>query len=516
MTLTTPTIRKLALILALQLPPAAQAHPAATDAGLVEGVGGCGLTIYRGLPFAAPPTGALRWREPQPVAPWIGVRKADAFAPACLQTGVSMPGEIPPRASEDCLYLNVWTPAHRPGARLPVMVWIHGGGYANGATAMPLYGGERLARRGVVVVSIAYRLGALGYLAHPDLTRESPHRISGDYGLLDQIAALQWVRRNVPAFGGDPGRVTVFGQSAGAMSISLLMASPLAQGLFQRAIGQSGGVFEPLQVAPGYQLANAEKNGQAYAASLGAASIAELRRRPAVDLLGGKAGLVSHPVIEPYVLPLAPYDAYRAGRIADVPILVGSNAQEARSLADLAPVTAATFEADLQTAFGPLPPAIMAAYPHATDPQARQARADLERDLRFGWDMWAWARLQAAAGRPAWAYRFEESPPFPKDSVRAGWGASHFAELWYMFDHLGQESWAWTPADRRLTRAMAGYWTNFAKTGDPNGPGLPQWPSFAGPDGPVMRLGPRITPGAAPDLMTLRVLDDVYGQLRGR
>ena len=509
------TMRRLALAVALIFPLAVQAHPVATTAGLVEGVREGSVEVYRGLPFAAPPLGELRWRPPQPPAPWTGVRRADAFAPACLQTGVSMPGETPPRTSEDCLYLNVWTPAHRAGAHLPVIVWIHGGGYANGSTAMPLYAGDRLARRGVVVVSLAYRLGPLGFLAHPELTAESPHHVSGDYGLMDQVAGLQWVRANIAAFGGDPTRVTIAGQSAGSMSVSLMLASPLAQNLFQRAIGQSGGVFEPLQLAPGYLLPNAEKDGQAYAASLGASSIAELRRRPAADLLGGKAGLVSHPVIEPYVLPESPYEAYRAGRAANVPILVGSNAEEARSLVDLKPVRAASFEADLQAAFGPLPPAIMAAYPHATDAEARLARAHLERDLRFGWDMWAWARLQAAAGRTAYAYHFEAEPPFPAASVRAGWGASHFAELWYMFDHLDQEPWAWTPADRRLAEAMSRYWTNFAKTGDPNGPGMPRWPAFAGPEGPVMRLGGAIEPGATPDLATLGALDAVYGQLRG-
>jgi para-nitrobenzyl esterase len=513
------TARRLALALALICPLAAPAvvwaHPVATQSGLVAGVHADGVSAWLGLPFAAPPTGDLRWRPPQAPAPWRGVRKADAFAPACLQTGVSMPGEAPPRTSEDCLYLNVWAPAHAAGVRLPVLVWIHGGGYANGATAMPLYAGDRLARHGVVVVSLAYRLGPLGYLAHPELTAESPDHTSGNYGLMDQVAALAWIRRNITAFGGDPTQVTIAGQSAGSMSVSLLMASPLAHGLFQRAIGQSGGVFEPLQLAPGYWLANAEKDGQAYAASLAAASIAELRRRPAAELLGGKAGLVTHPVIEPYALPQSPYDAYLAGRMADVAILVGSNAQEARSLTDLKPVRAATFEADLQRAFGPLPPAILAAYPHANDAQAQQARADLERDLRFGWDMWAWAALQAKAGRTAFAYRFEESPPFPADSVRAGWGPSHFAELWYMFDHLGQELWAWTPADRRLARTMAAYWTNFARTGDPNGRGLPSWPAFTGPDGPVMRLGGTIGPGPAPDLKTLSAIDAVYSQLRG-
>jgi para-nitrobenzyl esterase len=400
------------------------AEIARTDAGAVSGRLSHGVTTYQGVPFAAPPVGALRWREPQPVQPWKGVRDATTFAPACMQLGVSMPGEPPPRTDEDCLYLNVWKPAHRAHGRLPVMVFIPGGGYANGATSLPLYWGNRLARRGLVVVTVAYRLGPLGYLAHPELTAESGRHSSGNYGLMDQAAALAWVHRNITGFGGDPGRVTVFGQSAGAMSVSMLMTSPLAKGLFQRAIGESGGLFEPLQLAPNYGLPIAERDGVAYAKSLGANSLAELRRLPAERLLQGDANKVTHPVIEPYALPRSPYDAFVAGRQARIPVLVGWNAEEARSLTDLSMVRAASFTADIRKAFGPLPAALINAYPHADDAQAVQGRADFERDLRFAWDNWAWARLQAAAGAPAYAYRFEHKPPFPADSCGQS-GARH-------------------------------------------------------------------------------------------
>jgi para-nitrobenzyl esterase len=493
----------------------ASAAPVTIDAGKLEGSRQPGLVVYKGIPFAAPPTGAQRWREPQPVTPWPGIRRAVAFAPACMQTGVSMPGEPPPRVSEDCLYLNVWTPARTTSDRLPVMVWIHGGGYTNGATALPLYAGDRLARKGVIVVTVAYRLGPLGFLAHPELSKESGGR-SGNYALLDQIAALGWVQRNIAAFGGDPGRVTIFGQSAGAMSVSLLMASPRAAGLFHRAIAQSGGVFEPTQIAPGYLLANAERDGTAYAASLGAGSLAELRALPAATLLKGSAGAVSHPVIEPHVLPETPYDVFAAGRQADVPILVGSNADEARSLIDLSKIKAASFADDLQRAWGPLPPPVIAAYPFTTDDEARKARADLERDLRFGWDMWAWARLHAGTDKSrAWYYHFAWAPPFPGNSVRAGWGASHFAELWYMFDHLDQERWRWRASDRALADAMSTYWTNFAKTGDPNGAGVPPWPAFSARDGKVLYLRDPITIGGVPGEPALQVFDAVYSALRG-
>ena len=289
-----------------------------TDAGEIEGVRDGPLAAYRGVPFAAPPVGSRRWRPPEEAIPWRGVRPAMVFAPACPQTGVSMPGETPPSTSEDCLYLNVWTPVRRAARPRPVIVWIHGGGYANGTTAMPLYWGDRLARRGVVVVTVAYRLGPLGFLAHPELSRESGRQTSGNYGLMDQIAALRWVQDNIAAFGGDSNRVTIAGQSAGAMSVSLLMASPRAKGFFQRAIGQSGGVFEPIQLAPDYLLGEAERRGVIYAEALGANSIAALRALPAADLFNAPSASDFHPVVEPELLPAAPFDTFAAGRQADV------------------------------------------------------------------------------------------------------------------------------------------------------------------------------------------------------
>ncbi len=492
----------------------ALAAPVMTADGAVAGQRQAGVDVYRGIAFALPPLGALRWRPPQPVPAWKGVRDASKFAPACMQQGVSMPGETAPSISEDCLYLNVWAPPRRAGQRLPVIVWIHGGGYANGSASMPLYHGDRLARKGVLVVTIAYRLGALGFLAHPALSAESPHGSSGNYGLMDQIAALEWVQRNIAAFGGDPKRVTIAGQSAGAMAVSALLVSPRAKGLFQRAIAQSGGLFEPLQLAPGYMLTNAERDGASYMDALGATTLEAMRALPADRLLGPNA--ISHPVIEPEVLPLSPYDAYVQGRYHDVPLLIGSNSEEARSLVDVTAVRASRFEADISASFGPLPPALLAAYPHATDAQAREARLGFERDLRFGWDMWAWARLAQSGRSPVYYYSFEQRPPFPADSVYAGWGASHFAELWYMFDHLGQAPWMWRDADHRLAAAMSSYWVRFAATGNPNGKGTPHWPAFRGATGQVLRLGDPIRPGPVPALDHLRVFDAVYAELRGR
>jgi para-nitrobenzyl esterase len=501
---------------AIQLASIAVAQQVVTESGALTGVHESGFDVYKGVPFAAPPVGDLRWRAPAHVPSWTGTRKADAFAPACMQVGVSMPGETPPAVSEDCLYLNIWTPAKPVQDHLPVIVWIYGGGYINGSASMPLYWGDQLAQKGVIVVTIAYRLGPLGFLAHPELTRESPHRSSGNYGLMDQIAALEWIQTNVAAFGGDPKNVTIAGQSAGAMAVSMLMASPLAKGLFQRAVGESGGLFEPLQLAPKYLLANAEHDGEKYAASLAAGSIQELRRLPAAALFGGKSGDVSHPVVEPYVLPISPYAAFTSGQQNDVPLLIGSNAEEARSLVDVTHVTTATFDSDLEHSWGALPPPLVAAYPHATDGEAQQARLGLERDLRFGWDMWAWARLQAGTGKnPVYYYSFRQHPPFPAGSVYDGWGASHYAELWYVFDHLDQVPWRWSVADRTVADEISHYWVNFARSGNPNGPGLPSWPAFTNADNKVLYLGDPISVGGVANINSLNVFDAVYTTVRG-
>jgi para-nitrobenzyl esterase len=489
-----------------------------TDAGALQGVRAGQLTIYRGVPYAAAPVGELRWREPQPAPPWEGVRKADAFAPACMQMGVSMPGETPPAESEDCLYLNIWTPAKDPHARLPVMVWIPGGGFIAGSAAMPLYWGDRLALEGVIVVTVAYRLGPLGFLAHPDLTRESPHRTSGNYALMDQIAALRWVQRNIGGFGGDPTRVTIAGQSAGSNSVSLLLASPLAKGLFHQAIGESGGVFEPLQIAPSYLLANAERDGEAYAASLGAHSIADLRKLPAADLLKGAAPSVSHPIVEPHVLPASPYDVFAAGRQNDVPTLIGFNAEEPRAFTDIDKVRAATFTSNPPSWWPPplRSPAFLSTFPHATDEEAGRSWVDLETALRYGWDVWAWARLTASRGQgDVYVYRFDHRPPFPADSIYANWGAAHYVELWYVFDHLDQEPWPWTPADRRLAGLTSSYWTNFVKRGDPNGPGLPAWPRFTKQHGQTLHLDDPVSAGAFPVNSGLEAMENLYNQARG-
>jgi para-nitrobenzyl esterase len=325
------------------------ATPVRIDSGLLEGMQENGVLVFKGVPFAAPPIGPLRWRAPQAPAAWPGIRSANQFAPICMQHG-SYPEDAPPeRMSEDCLYLNIWVPPHASGGPLPVMVWIYGGGLMNGSASTPLYAGDMLANKGVIVVTANYRLGVLGFLAHPDLSRESPQHVSGNYGLLDQLAALRWVHRNIGAFGGDPARVTVFGQSSGSISISALTTSPLAKGLFQRAIGESGGLFEPVDLAPGFKLVDAEQDGRAFVAKSGARSLEDLRAMPAEDVI--KTRFNPHLIIDGYALSRAPYDAYREGQQNDVDLLIGSNAREGQLFLADQTITAANLHKVLDNDF---------------------------------------------------------------------------------------------------------------------------------------------------------------------
>jgi para-nitrobenzyl esterase len=484
----------------------ASAAPVAVDGGHIEGVPQGGVTTYKGIPFAAPPVGELRWREPQPAKPWDGVKLADRFAPICMQRG-SYPEDAPPEPmSEDCLYLNVWAPVGAAqAARLPVMVWIYGGGLVNGTASTPLYDGAALARRGVIVVTANYRLGALGFLAHAQLSRESPNKVSGNYGLLDQLAALHWVKRNIAAFGGDPGNVTVFGQSSGSISISALTVSPLARGLFQRAIGQSGGLFEPLEVAPEFALDGAEKIGAAFANKLGAPSLQALRAKPAADIAAVR--FPANAVVDGYVLKEPPFNAYAAHRVNDVDILTGSNAEEGLAFLGNRKITPANLTAALGEDFPPLIVSLIGPKTPATDKEALAAYIAFQGDMRFGWDMLAWARLHAGTGRrKAFLYRFAYVAPGEA-------GARHGTEMAYVFGNPGPKA-AWSDADKKLAETMAAYWTNFAKTGDPNGPGLPAWPQFARAREHALLIGTEINAGRLPNAANLAQIDGLYATVR--
>jgi para-nitrobenzyl esterase len=435
------------------------------------------VRVYRGVPFARPPLGEFRWTPPQPPAAWQGVRQATQFANSCPQapfpTNSVYSGIAPPPINEDCLYLNIWTPAKSADSRLPVMVWIHGGGFDRGTGAAAGYDGENLARKGVVVVTINYRLGILGFLALPELTAESPNHASGNYGLMDQIAALRWVQQNIAAFGGDPGRVTIFGQSAGSVSVNILMASPQAKKLFARAIGESGGSFGPMQ-----PLTDAEKQGLKIASGLGITqNILKALRAESVDALvqsnvNGEAG----PIIDGWLLPQSPYSVFAQGRQNDVPIVVGNNANEGGNLAPLpnGTITAAQFAENARKNLGAFSDQFLMAYPAESDDQAAAAHYAAFRDGAFGWDMRIWARMETETGhRRAYRYYFTRVPPGPGSRL----GAFHGAELAYVFEtfpfRIFYQAW-----DKQLGETIENYWVNFARTGDPNGPGLQAWPFY--------------------------------------
>lgn len=485
----------------------ATAAPVPTENGMVEGVEEDGSIVFKGIPFAAPPVGPLRWRAPEPPAPWAGVKNADSFAPICMQNG-AYPEDSPPEPmSEDCLYLNVWTPPGAPGdPKLPVMVWIYGGGLLNGSGSTPLYAGDTLSRRGVIVVTFNYRLGALGFLAHPELTRESPHGSSGNYGHLDQLAALGWVKRNIAAFGGDPDNVTVFGQSSGSISISALIASPLARGLFRRAIGQSGGLFEPLDAAPEFKLAGAEQIGVAFAEKLHASSLDALRALPASEIIAQRYAPQAN--IDGYFLQETPYATFAQRRQNAVDVLVGSNEGEGLYFVSGREIGAANLSEELMRDFPSFIVSLIGPKPEADDRAARAAFIAFEGDMRFGWNMWAWARLHSRSrSGDTYLYRFAHTPPGAE-------GASHGAEMDYMFDHLDLNRAAWTEDDRRLAETMAAYWTNFAKTGDPSGQGLPEWPKFAPSHATALLIGDDIHAGPLPDTKNIVSIDRLYAALR--
>ena len=483
--------------------------------GTVTGSADEGIAVFKGIPFAAPPVGELRWKTPQPVKPWRGNNSATAFAPSCIQDELILKvfgGS--PNISEDCLYLNVWSPAKAPRERLPVMVWIYGGGFALGSTGLPLYDGKKLAQRGVVLVSIAYRVGALGFLAHPELTREG-HGASGNYGLGDQIAALKWVRDNIARFGGNPHNVTIFGESAGGISVSMLAASPLAHDLFQKAISESGGNFGPTRLTEAdgglnmRSLAGAEAQGVAALRESGTADIRAARQLPAVDIqkLTGPMGRF-WPDFDGRVLTGDQYRLYEAGRFNDTPILIGTNSDEG-ALFTPPKVTRDEFIQLIRSGYGEKAAAVLAAYPHATDSEARQAQADVFRDTAFALPTRTWANLHVGHGQGAvYSYYFDYKTAGDPN------GSNHGDEMRFVFGNPAPPFVAPADRDQQLTEQCMGYWTNFAKTGNPNGPGLPEWPRFTREHPQVMSLGDKTGSMPIPHQEQLQVLDDYYAWRR--
>ena len=478
--------------------------------GDLQGVVQGDLAVFKGIPFAAPPVGDLRWRAPQPTK-WTGVRAATSLAPPCMQPrSFLVPKEGPP-PSEDCLYLNIWAPAKAPARPLPVMVWIHGGAFTSGAPTASMFDGTEFAHRGVILVSIAYRLGPFGFLAHPELSRESGHG-SGDYGLQDQIAALRWVKANIAAFGGDVSRVTVFGQSAGAGSVSMLAASPLARGLFQRAIAESGASFSPARTE-GFsmlsQLAQAEQQGQSALAALGAPTLADARKLPAEQVLKAKGAF--RPNLDGYVLTTDQHQLYLAGRQNDTPVLVGSNSDEGAM--GSRPITPEAFEAQIRASYGAAAPQVLAVYPHATAEQARLSAKNVFRDSGLAWNAWTWARMQSKTGRgKVYAYYFDQKAP--RDSIfYSPDGTVHTGEIPYVFGTLEAPA-TYTQQDRALSDLVMSYWVNFARSGDPNGPGLPTWPNYTKSKDLMMRFDAHPAPAPTPNLEQLRVFDAIVADQR--
>jgi para-nitrobenzyl esterase len=518
-------------ITALMAP--AKADPIKTSRGLVSGVAIADGAVrsYKGIPFAKAPVGHLRWQPPQPAEPWTGTRVADKFSASCVQRDPVGGHSIFTRVfytpikpmSEDCLYLNVWT-TPSAGEKRPVMVWIHGGGFLGGSSAVEIYDGAELARKGVVFVSFNYRVWKFGFLALPELSQESEHHVSGNYGLLDQIAALQWVQENIAAFGGDPDNVTIFGQSAGSASVNFLMASPLAKGLFHRAIGESGGAFAPaVSGSPVLRsqyigwlqsLRDAEAVGSKLMTTLKATSLAEMRQKSPEEILAIPSATrfdSSLPIKDLYVLTGTTDEIFASGRQSDVPLLVGETSDEGSIFPTTR--TVASFREDARNTLGPLADTYLGAYEANDNAQAARASAASWRDMLVAWPTLQWARAQAASGHAkVYYYYFAHHPPVPPEerfveNLGKDLGAYHGAELAYVFGNFVPPEWPWSEADRELARMVSRYWVNFATHGDPNGPGLPEWPAFAPNSDSVLYIDKAITRGPIPNQKYMALWD---------
>lgn len=451
-----------------------------TEAGLVSGVKNGEITAYKGIPFAEPPVGKLRWKAPQAPKHWDGVRKCDAFSASPMQskpvpfmvyTSEFLIPEAP--ISEDCLYLNVWTNAKTKADRKPVFVWIYGGGFSSGGSACPIYDGEAMAKKGVIFVSINYRVGAFGFLAHPQLTKESDGKASGNYGLLDQVAALKWVKRNIAAFGGDPNKVTIGGQSAGSMSVNCLVASPLAKGLFKSAIAESGSLLVKNPVLGSNTLPASELEGSKLAEKAGAKTLAEMRAMPAEEVLKKFQGRFS-PVVDGYVLPESVADIFAENKQNHVNLIIGWNGDEFGG----APKKKDDFIKQVRKQFGDDAETFLKYFPAETDEQATASQIKLTRDQVFAVSGYKWAGIQSKyPNSPVYVYNFDRKIPAEGDMKK--YGAFHTAEVPYMLDNLKfLNNRPFEPADHALATLMSGYWVNFITTGNPNGAGMPAWPKY--------------------------------------
>lgn len=473
------------------------------------------IQIFKGIPFAAPPVGDLRWKAPQAVEPWEGVKKCEAFGPSPVQ------GE--PRAfmywseeflipkspiDEDCLYLNVWSGATSENEKRPVLVYIYGGGFRSGGSGCPIYDGEAMAKKGVVFVSINYRVGVFGFFAHPELTAESAHNSSGNYALLDMIAGLEWVQDNIAAFGGDPDNVTIAGQSAGAFAVSFLTTTPLAKGLFHRAIAESGGSFVSGGLGSGLTLETAEKQGIEFAKNaLDCESLAELRAKPGAAILEASGGL-STPIIDGYVLPAGNMEQYKRGNQHDVSLLVGWNGDD-KLLPRALP--AAEFKNKMRGRFGNKAEAFFKLYPADSEEAAEQSQFDLSRDEAFAIQGYTWAKLQDQYS-DAKVYLYNFNRRLPAYNTETDFGAFHSGEIVYAYDNLHTLDRPWEPVDHQIADMMSSYWVNFAKTGNPNGKGLPKWKAFKAKKASTLIIDKTTRCQTLPDLDRMLFFERLYNE----
>ncbi len=462
----------------------AQLSDVKTENGLVSGYKSGLISIFKGIPFAAPPVGDLRWKSPQPVKNWTGVLKCEKFSASPMQTNpvpfmmwteefITPPGNL----SEDCLYLNVWTPAESAKEKLPVFVWIYGGGFSSGSAACAVYDGEEMAKKGIVFVSFNYRVGALGFMAHPSLTSESENKVSGNYGLLDQIAALTWIKKNIEAFGGDPGKVTIAGQSAGSMSVCALVTSPLAKGLFRGAIAESGGILNNRLT----KFSEAEKTGLAFMKKLNASDIAELRQKSPEDLI--KAGMNFGPVSDGYVLPSDIFGAYNSGKFNDVSMIAGWVSGDG-SLFGGSDTNPEKYKGQAIKNYGDKSEDYLKIFPGNTKDEAAASLKEVNLMQFAALPAHLWAILSKSE---AFIYEYThvpvDKPDFPN------YGAFHTSEVPFALHTLHLWKRPWREVDYAVEKTMNGYWVNFVKEGNPNGKGLPEWPSYDKSTQTIMVIG---------------------------
>jgi para-nitrobenzyl esterase len=526
--------KRIALIMAISTAAGVFAADRVTLAnGIVEGTGpqASGVREFKGIPFAEPPVGALRWSPPQPVKNWSGVRQATGFGPRCMQQPIF--GDMNFRSNgmgEDCLYLNVWTPAKSAKERLPVLVYFFGGGFMAGDGSEPRYDGASMAAKGIVAITVNYRLGVFGFFAHPDLTKESPHHASGNYTLLDMSAALVWVRQNIAAFGGDPQKVTIAGESAGSVAVCAQMASPLSRDLIAGAIGESGSILGTLPAVP---LAVAEEQGKKFTTSLGANDVAALRGMPAAQLLeaAGKPGAARFgPTIDGYFFPESPLAIFTAGKQAHVPLLAGWNSEEMNGRAlGIGEPNPQNYEKAVKRLYGADADAVLKEYAAGNNEEALQSATDLAGDRFIAFSTWKWLELSGkTGGKPV--YRYFYSRPRPPMTPAMGnataglaggvvrgtgaagtppppaRGAVHSAEIEYAMGNLeSNKVYQWTPEDHKVSAVIEDYFANFVRTGNPNGAGLPEWHAAnAASAAPVMRID--VETRAEPDRYRSRYL----------